>query len=126
MAQRMATVRVPSDVVQGPGSYVMLRKLGYAQRQRATKMLLTAFGGQMPAKLDMAEMTPTTELLDGNDEFTRELLTENVVAWNWVDDDGKELALPREEGVIGQLTDEEVTFLVTAIRGGVTAEAEKN
>lgn len=128
MAQRQGSVRVPSDDVQGEGSFVVVRKIGYAQKQLASRMLADACGGRLPRRPDEAEerFTASTEFLTGNDDFTRQLLTENVLAWNWVDDDGQALPLPRAGGVIERLTDDEVTFLARAIQGQQPAEAEKN
>lgn len=127
MAERQNTKWVDSEVVQGPGSFVVVRKLGYGQRQAATKMLSAAFGGQLPTAETLGDVAAPVALLDANDAFTRELLAENVAAWNWVDDAGELLPLPRVAAeVIDELTDEEVTFLVKAIRAGVTADAAKN
>jgi hypothetical protein len=126
MAQRQGTVRVDADDVQGAGSFVVVRKLGYAQRQMANRMMAEAFGGTLPQKVEGTDLAITTEFLAGNDAYTRALLTENVVAWNWVDDAGQPLALPcADPGVIDGLTEEEVTFLTKAIQGSATS-AEKN
>ena len=129
MAQRLGTVRVPSETVQGEGSFVVVRKIGYTQRTTASKMLAQACGGVVPTNKAAIEdkFSATSDFLMANDEFTQQLLVENVVAWNWVDDDGQALPLPREDvGTIRRLTDEEVTFLAQAIQGGLSKEAEKN
>lgn len=127
MAQRQGIIRVDSAEVQGDGSYVVVRKLRYAQRQQATRMMAAAFGGTLPQKLEGADITLTSDFLAGNDAYTRDLLTANVIEWNWVDDTGKGLPLPSTEpGVIERLTDDEVNFLARAIQGGQTPAEVKN
>jgi hypothetical protein len=128
MAQRQGLVRVDSHEVQGEGSFVVVRKIGYAQKQAASRMLAEACGGKLPTNAAAAEtgFEASTEFLQSNDRFTQDLLTENVVAWNWVDDEGQALPLPKDGGVVEQLTDEEVTFLVRTIQGGLSQADEKN
>jgi hypothetical protein len=128
MAQRQGTVRVDAAAVQGEGAFVVVRKLGYAQKQQATRMMAEACGGKLPQKIEGTDVAITSEFLAGNDAFTRDLLTSNVIEWNWVDDAGKPLALPREAGVIETLTDDEVTFLARVIQGQepTAVGAEKN
>lgn len=127
MAQRQGIVRIDAAEVQGEGAYVVVRKLGYVQRQQATRMMADAFGGKLPQKLDSAEIAITSEFLAGNDAYTRQLLGENVIEWNWVDDAGKALPVPSADGsVIERLTDDEVTFLARVIQGGAAPVTEKN
>ena len=127
MAQRQGIIRVDASDVQGDGAYVVVRKLGYAQRQTATRMMADAFGGKLPQNLQGADITLTSEFLAGNDAYTRDLLTENVLEWDWVDDAGKKMPIPSADpDVIKKLTDDEVNFLARAIQGGQTAAETKN
>ena len=127
MAQRQGIIRVDASDVQGDGAYVVVRKLGYAQRQMATRMMADAFGGKLPQNLQGADITLTSEFLAGNDAYTRDLLTANVIEWNWVDDAGKALPVPSADpSVIERLTDDEVNFLARAIQGGQTQAETKN
>ena len=127
MAQRQGIIRVDASDVQGDGAYVVVRKLGYAQRQMATRMMADAFGGKLPQNLQGTDITLTSEFLAGNDAYTRDLLTANVIEWNWVDDAGKALPVPSADpSVIERLTDDEVNFLARAIQGGQTQAETKN
>jgi len=127
MAQRQGIIRIDAAEVQGEGAYVVVRKLGYAQRQQATRMMADAFGGKLPQKLDDAQIAITSEFLAGNDNYTRQLLSKNVIEWNWVDDAGNALPLPiADVSVIERLTDDEVTFLARVIQGGAAPATEKN
>lgn len=128
MAQRQGQMRVDSAEVQGEGSFVVVRRVSYEMRQRATQMLAAANGGVVPREMaQVSERMMSAEYLAQNDQFTRALLEQYVVDWNWVDYAGKALPLPADmPGVIGQLTDEEVAFLARAINGGRTAAETKN
>lgn len=115
MSERMNVLTVASDEVQGPGSWVKLRKILYGRQLEAQKMITQLSGGTMPK--DLSEMRVTMDFLDRNDAYTRQLLAECVVAWNWVDDAGAPLPAPAEsESVIDQLTDDEIKFLVRALQ----------
>lgn len=128
MPQRQGVVQVDASPVQGDGAWVRVRRMSYGQKQTATRLLAEACGGRVPRSRAEAEsqVALTTEYLTEQDAFTQQLLVESVMAWNWVDDAGQPLPLPSAEpAVVLRLTDDEVTFLATAIRGE-DAEAEKN
>jgi hypothetical protein len=128
VAERKGFVRVDSSEVQGEGSFALVRKLSYEQKRMATRMVAKANKGVLPSNVDaMSGMEVGTEFLDDNDEFTRSLLVENVLQWNWVDFDGKPLPLPKDDpDVIARLTDEEVEFLAKTINGQRGAAEIKN
>jgi len=96
MARRNATYRVSSEQVQGEGSYVVLRCLSYA---RARDAALLADEANAAAEA----------------QYTQQMITEGVVDWDWVDDDGNRLPLPREVDDFDDLglLVHEVEFLVT-------------
>lgn len=96
MAKRQATYRVFSDQVQGEGSYVVLRRLPYS---RARDAALMADDAGVKAEA----------------EYTQQMIVDGVVEWDWVDDAGELLPLPRdakEFDDLGLLV-HEVEFLVT-------------
>lgn len=104
MPKRKSTVRIDSDDVQGGGSWVRVRKMTWRQvkdiARRAEDDSVDAF------------------------EMNDQMLKEQVVAWNWCDEDGQPLPEPGAEGVFDDLTDEEFTFLIEAISG--SEERRKN
>jgi hypothetical protein len=127
MAERQGKVRVESDEVQGKGSFVVVRRLSYGQKRAATRMVARAAGGTIPTDLKAEGLTIDAEYLNDNDAFTGQLLQENVLEWNWVDFDGNPLRLPKDDpGVIDQLTDDEVEFLVRHINPKKAEAQEKN
>jgi len=95
MAKRNATYRVSSEQVQGEGSYVVLRRLPYAEARNAA------------LRADEANAAEEAQ-------YTQRMITAGVVEWDWVDDNGDPLPLPREVDFdeLGLLI-HEVEFLVT-------------
>lgn len=86
MAKRKGTSwKVGTESVQGEGSWVQLRG--------------TTVGEQKAARAG--------ELEDDT------LIQEHVLAWNWVDDAGNDLPLPKDEpGIVDTLTADEARVIV--------------
>lgn len=82
---RKDTYRVPSDDVQGDGSWVEFRAITRGEWK---------------------------EFLAADQETTEQLLPGYIAAWNWKDRDGVDLPLPPE---LDALTTVEVGFLVRCI-----------
>lgn len=94
--RKNSLVRVESDAVQGPGSFVTFRKPDWKAMRKAMK----------GTDLQGAEAEIGLAMMD-------ELVPEMVVAWNWTDDEGKPLPVPSKDAeVFGSLTAEEVMFLI--------------
>lgn len=89
-------VRVESDEVQGPGSFVTFRKPNWRSMRKAMK----------GTDLEGAQAEIGLAMMD-------ELVPEMIVAWNWTDDEGGPLPVPSKDAeVFGALTAEEVMFLI--------------
>lgn len=116
MPKRNNLMRVPSDEVQGEGSFVLLRRIRWETQQEAQMKLAKAAGGEIGSNGEGVRVT--TEFLQMNAEFTRDLLQQCVVDWNWVDDDGKEFPKPSDPAAVGVLNVEEVQFIVRALQPG--------
>lgn len=95
-----STFRVPSDLVQGEGSWVEFRRLTWA------------------------EMKPVFETKEHSGWMRAKL---SVTAWNWVDEEGNALPNPKEHPeVFDTLPSDEAFFLISASGQGPDAEEEKN
>jgi len=104
LGKRTTVRKFPTDEVQGEGSYVVLSSLKVAEVRALRKM-----AG-----------------VDGVDTFEEgiKLLQQHVVAWNWADDFGKALPLPKDDKtVIDRLTNEEAELLSGLL---TTAVGSKN
>lgn len=100
MPKRQNTRRVDSAEVQGEGSFVVVKAINYGAARKARE----ESGGD-------------------TDDSSRErigakMISDNVVEWNWVDDNGE--PLPQLNGsleTLDLLTANEVEFLTKAITG---------
>jgi hypothetical protein len=106
MQQR--TVRVNSAEVQGPESYVTVRRMTVGETKDMLKRGIDREAG-----------------LETYSENTG-WVAEHVVEWNWTDQDGNALPYPKNEpAVMDRLTNEELAFLNQAIVGR-TEQERKN
>lgn len=107
MRQKNKQLRIDSAVVQGIGSFVIIKSPTWGLLRRAQR--LTDEGK------DAAAVSV---------DFVDELLGQSVLAWNWTDDDDQPLPAPaQDKSVIDKLTAEEVAFLVEKVTGLVGAES---
>lgn len=92
MAKRTSVRKFSTEEVQGEGSYVILSSLTVNEvrelRKKGKDEDFDAFEGGI------------------------DLLTAHILKWDWVDNEGKPLPLPKNDPtVVGQLTHEEADFL---------------
>ena len=111
MAKRQNVQRIDSEVVQGEGSWVEIKRPTHGERKalliRSSKYIDRV---KPDGTFDTSGLSEA-DLLELN-EFGTMLLTEMVVGWDWVDDD--EEALPQAQddpAVFDLLTDQEMAFL---------------
>lgn len=108
MPQRQNIRTYPSDQVQGEGSYVKVRDRTWGQSK--------AFDQK-------------TQDLDANARAQAIVqdITERITEWNWVDDDGEALPIPKNDpSVLDRLYDAEVRFLVEVWKGqAATSQDER-
>jgi hypothetical protein len=103
MQQR--TVRVNSAEVQGPESFVVVRRMTVGETKDMLKRGIDREAG-----------------LETYSENTG-WVAEHVVEWNWTDQDGNALPYPKNEpAVMDRLTNEELAFLNQAIVGRTEPE----
>ena len=99
MPQRKSTHRYDATEVQGEGAYVVVRTTSYGQQKNFVR--------------NSESMTDYEKQL-----AIEAMIVENVIEWNWVNDDGEPLPLPKNDpGIMEELTANEVVFLGEAIAG---------
>ncbi len=121
MAQKVNR-RVDSESVQGAGTFVVIRKLtlGEAQQVREqAKEAETALKARRRALAEGQSSEDAPKVPDTDDfAMSLDLLTTHLVEWNWSDANEVPFPLPSADpAVMSKLTDDEVLFLVSAIRG---------
>ena len=106
---------------QGPGAWVQIRKLKYAERDLDEEFFQIAVRGDELTK-EMASPETTSERKGeiGNeiqliDQELLALLLPFVVDWNWVDDNDNKMPIPDEIGKV-ELYRDEANWLTDAIR----------
>lgn len=109
MPKRMSRRRIASEVVQGDGSWVDVRRMTVAEHNQ-NQALVRASNEAMKAN--------DSDKIEQIERDMSALIASCVLDWNWVDDDGEALPKPSGEGMLA-LTLDEVEFLANAIRGNV-------
>ena len=98
MVERKRVRKIPSDEIQGEGSWVVVARITVGEIRTKQK------AGRKK----------------GADIFglTMDILKTHVLEWNWVDDDGEPLPQPKDDpDVIDQLVEFETVFLANHITG---------
>lgn len=93
------TWKIETDEVQGPGSYVVIASVPY--------------GVFRQVRLE-TEATDTPSPVQ-EEALARTLLSHGVKEWNWTDENGSPLRLPKDAESLDYLTTAEVMFLAEAV-----------
>lgn len=100
MPKRQSIFTVKSEEVMGEGSYVKIRSMVYGAAKRLRVQI---------------KSMEDEEKIAANDK----VIIDHVVEWNWVDDNGEPLPLPKDDPAVLDevLSSREVQFLGHAISG---------
>lgn len=99
MSKRTSVKKFPSTEVQGEGSFVVVTGIKVKE---------------------IREMRKRSKEEEDFDDFEGgvEMLAKHVISWNWVDDEGNPLPLPKDKpDAVDELTSEESEFLVGLLMG---------
>jgi hypothetical protein len=109
MPQRQAIITVQSADIQGPDSWVKVRAVTHGTAQDMKRLAASAVAGDEGAKLAL-------------DEAGMQLLIDHVVDWNWVNDQGEPLPIPKNApDVLDTMLQFEIDFLGEAVGNTVAA-----
>jgi len=104
MAKRNNRIRLDTTEVQGEGSFVVLT----LPTLREVQSVLAKGGESLEAFQESSDV-----------------LSNHIKEWDWVDDDGNPLPLPKDEpGIANALTTQEFKLLINTLFG--SDEARKN
>ena len=108
MSKRQNIIQFDSTEVQGEGSWVKVRMITHGQGKMFQKSYSDILKGD--------DISP-----ERREEFQKasdDLLVEMVYDWDWVDDDGEPLPLPKDDPkVVDVLTELEHKFIGQALQG---------
>lgn len=99
---RVTRKRVPSEEVQGEGTWVEVLSLKYGESK--------ALQREVAAATSDAEKALISE----------RLIQRHILAWNWTDDEGTPLLPPKQKPeVVDELTADEMVFLANCLKPNV-------
>lgn len=130
---RRSVHRYETEAVQGEGSWVEVKRmtLGESKAVQHKSQKLAAKVAKMKAAAVAAgddEALLAAGIYEQNEGWKAglEMFATKVVGWNWLDDDGNPLPLPRENpDVLDELTDEEIALISELIVGDVEARKKR-
>lgn len=106
---RITSRRVETPALQGEGSYVVFRRISWKLAKDARKFLLI---GNVRDRKDM-DKEQIERLVAEEERLTLEAVFNGIIEWNWQDEDGKPLPIPKTGEELDALTADEVVFLVS-------------
>lgn len=99
MPERQRVKKLPSPAVQGADSWVQIKAITVGEAKKLQRL-----NGAGESEIDRA---------------SRELMSEYVLDWNWVDDAGEPLPKPNANpDIFDLLTPAEIQFIAGALGGG--------
>jgi len=140
MPQRLKAVeKVPTEEVQGEGSYVLVRKVTFKERDialaHAKEILRNAKQSQaelqaeetdsesVKAQKALSVQEYAIDIQEKAERIKLDALKDHIIEWNWVDVDGSPLPQVHEDpSVLEQLVMEEITALTNAMGTGDAAD----
>lgn len=104
---RVTSRRVETPELQGEGSYVVFRKLSHGASKHARRFMVI---GDVRNRTDLT-IDEIDKLIKEEEELTIKLLTTGIIEWNWQDENGKDLSIPKTSEELDHFTDDELRFL---------------
>ena len=122
MAKRQTVKRHETPEIQGEDSFVVVTGIKVRDIRKLRKMVRNE-GLQERNEEHREKGEPEEEPIDEFEESLK-LIAKHVADWDWVDDDGEPLLVPKEHPeVMDELTNEEAVFLTELMIG---KDAAKN
>jgi len=107
--QRQSIVTFDSTEVQGEGSWIKVRMITHGEGKAFQRQYSDVMGG-----IDKVPFERRQEFQQASDA----LVVSQVFDWNWVDDNGEPLPLPKDEpSVVDALTEFEHRFIGQSLQG---------
>ncbi len=119
---RVTSKRIDTKDLQGEGSFIVVRKVGWKQAKEVNKYLGV---GDVSLRDDMTSEEKEKHI---NEEvrMTEDVLCNAVVEWNWSDEAGNPLPVPRSTADLDLLLAEEVAFILDAALGKSESDSKNS
>lgn len=119
---RVTSKRIDTTSLQGEDSYIVIRPVSWKTAKQARAFLAI---GDVSLRTDMTNQQKVDHMAQES-ALTEECLFTSVVEWNWADESGKPLPVPRKTEDLDLLTSEEVQFLLSVSTGASVSTDLKN
>lgn len=117
---RVTSKRIETPELQGEGSYIIVRPLEWKITKLAREFLAI---GDVSVRTDMTDEQKIAHIKEET-RLTEMCLFGSILEWNWSDEEGRPLPLPRTPEDLDALTNDEVSFLTNCALGKYEAKAK--
>lgn len=118
---RITSKRVETPDLQGEGSYVVFRRLSWGAAKEARRFVMI---GDVHNRADLT-VDQIEKMIADEEKLTLELVLNGVLSWNWQDEEGKDLPIPKSTEDLDKMTAEEVQFLVNCCSGNFPGDKQE-
>lgn len=119
---RVTSRRVETPELQGEGSFVVFRKLSHGAVKEVRRFMVI---GDVKERKDLT-VEQIDEMITKEETLTLELVSNGIVEWNWQDDAGNPLPIPKTTEDLDKMTDEEVQYIVMGCIGQLPQDQQQS
>lgn len=110
---RVTSKRIETIDLQGEGSFIVVKPVGWKTAKKINEFLIM---GNVEVRADMSDPEKKKHI-EEETALTEQVLFSSIVEWNWADENGTALPIPRTTDDLDLLTVEEVQFLLSSVTG---------
>lgn len=119
---RVTSRRVETPELQGEGSFVVFRKLSHGAVKEVRRFMVI---GDVKERKDLT-VEQIDEMIAKEEILTLELVSNGIAEWNWQDDAGNPLPIPKTTEDLDKMTDEEVQYIVMGCIGQLPQDQQQS
>lgn len=119
---RVTSYRVDTKDLQGEGSFVVFRRLGWKSAREVRKFIML---GNVRERPDLS-VDEIEKRIAEEERLTSDCVLNGILEWNWEDEHGKPIAIPTKMSDLDDLTADEVTFLIEHATGSAKQQELKD
>jgi len=119
---RVTSRRVETPELQGEGSFVVFRKLSHGAVKEVRRFMVI---GDVKERKDLT-VEQIDEMIAKEEMLTLELVSNGIAEWNWQDENGNPLPIPKTTEDLDKMTDEEVQYIVMGCIGQLPQDQQQS